>query len=113
MSRTQGRDAMTDLPSAQSPYRVPRSRIDDNYDKGQPLPYVQVGAAEVVSVAADGETCTVDYGDGDDPISGVVVLGDPPGLGDWVEVHARGDLLVTPEVPGEYSPAATAATGLA
>jgi hypothetical protein len=89
---------MTDLPVAQAPYRVPRSRIDENFDRGDPLPYVQVGAAEVVSVAGDGETCAVDF-DGE-VVGGVVVLGDPPEAGDWVEVHQRGDLLVTPEVPG-------------
>jgi hypothetical protein len=76
---------------------VPRSRIDDNFDRGNPLPYVQVGAGEVVAVSGDGETCQVDF-DGE-LVGGVVVLGDRPEPGDWVEVHARGDLLVTPEVP--------------
>jgi hypothetical protein len=84
-----------------APYRVRRSRIDDYFDRDSPLPYVRVGAGEVVDVTTDAETCTVDF-DGE-LVAGVVVLGDPPLLHDWVEIHQRGDLLVTPETPPEVT----------
>jgi hypothetical protein len=82
-------------------YRVPRSRVDDLFDKGSPLPFVQVGAAEVLAVSANGEEITVDFGD--EEVGGIAVLGCPPDVGDWVEIEARGDLLVTPDTGGETS----------
>lgn len=88
-----------DLPFAGHPYRVPRSRIEESFDRGEPLPFQQVGAAEVTDVATDGETATVDFGFGDDPVGGVVVLGEGVEPGDWVEIHQRDDLLVIPETP--------------
>jgi hypothetical protein len=102
-------------PKAQPPYRVPRSRVDERFDRSSPLPSVRVGAGEVVSVSADGETMTVRLGgeevsglavrsgdeDGED-VSGVVALGCPPDVGDWVEVQQRGNLLVSPEAASDW-----------
>ncbi len=90
-------------PRAQETYRVPRSRVDDFYDRATPLPYVQVGAGEVIAVSGDGETCKVEFESGVE-VGGVVVLGFPPEVHDWVEVHQRGDLLVVPEAAEEYAP---------
>lgn len=86
-------------PQAQSAYRVPRSRIDDDYDRAEQLPFVRVGAGEVTDVSGSGETCTVQFESGVE-VGGIVVLGLEPGVGDWVEVHQRGDLLVVPEIGG-------------
>jgi hypothetical protein len=66
----------------------------------------------VVSVSADGETMTVRLGgegvvarsgdeDGED-VHGVVALGCPPDVGDWVEVQQRGNLLVSPEAASDW-----------
>lgn len=85
---------MTDPLPVTSTYRVPRSRLDDTYDKATPLPVIRIGSGEVVSV--ESETCTVLIGD--ETLSGVVFLGDPPLVGDWVEVEARGDLLCIADV---------------
>jgi hypothetical protein len=87
-------------PRAQQAYRVPRSRVDDVYDRAKPLPFVQVGAGEVIGVSGDGETCRVEFEAGVE-VGGVVVLGATPDVGDWVEVHQRGDLLVVPEAAEE------------
>jgi hypothetical protein len=99
-------------PKAQPPYRVPRSRVDERFNRSSPLPSVRVGAGEVVSVSADGETMTVRLGgeemvarsgdeDGEE-VSGVVALGCPPDVGDWVEVQQRGNLLVSPEAASDW-----------
>ena len=89
-------------PRAQETYRVPRSRVDDFYDRATPLPYVQVGAGEVTAVSGDGGTCKVEFESGVE-VGGVVVLGIEPDVGDWVEVHQRGDLLVVPEAAEEIA----------
>ena len=80
------------VPSA---YRVPRSTVDDFFIMGEPEPSVSMGSAQVVSV--DGETMTVQIGD--ETISGVVFQGDPPDVGDYVEVQSRDDLMVVPDDP--------------
>lgn len=79
-------------PSAQSAYRVPRSHVDDFFERGETLAPSRTSAAIVVSV--DGASCTVQIGD--DIISGVLYLGDPPRVGDVVDLEARGDLMVIP-----------------
>jgi hypothetical protein len=102
-------------PKAQPAYRVPRSRVDERFDRSSPLPSVRVGAGEVVSVSADGETMTVSLGgeeisgvaarsgdEGGEDVSGVVALGCPPDVGDWVEVQQRGNLLVSPEAASDW-----------
>lgn len=87
-------------PKPKPPYRVPRSKIDERFPRSDPLSDVKVGSGEVVSVAADGETMTVNLDD--ETVSGVVPLGCPPEVGDWVEVHQRGDLLVSPEAASDW-----------
>lgn len=77
-------------PVARSAYRVPRSRVDDFYERGVRTEPTRAGAAQVVSV--DGETMTVLIGD--EAVSGVVIMGDAPAVGDGVELETRGDLLV-------------------
>ena len=79
---------------------MPRSRVDDRYNRSQPLPNVKVGAGQVISVASDGETMTVDM-DGEH-VGGVVPLGCPPDVDDWVEIQQRGDLLVSPEAASDW-----------
>lgn len=84
---------MSQGPAAVGAARVPRSRLDDNYAMGVPLPEVRVGTAIVVSI--DGDTCTVLLFD--EEVSGVVWLGvNPPVVGSSVELESRGDLLVIP-----------------
>lgn len=85
-----------DGPVARSAYRVPRSHVDELYVRGEPLPSLSIGAAQVVSV--EGETCTVLVGD--ETITGVVFLGDPPAVGDYVELESRADLIVIPDDTG-------------
>lgn len=79
-------------PAGQSPYRVPRSPVDDYYIKGTPLPASQIGTGIVVSV--DGDTLTVLVGD--EELDGVLFQGDPPEDGESVEVETRGDLTLVP-----------------
>lgn len=83
---------MSQDPAASAAYRVPRSTLDDNYIRGESLPSSAIGTAIVVSV--DGATVTVRIGD--EVISGVVYLCDPPAVGDVVDLEARGDLIVIP-----------------
>lgn len=90
---------MKETPYAKPPYRVQRSRLDDVFDKDEPLPYLKVGGGEVTAVAGDGETCTVDFGD--EEVAGIVVLGTAPAVGDWVEVTSRGNLMVVTDSSGE------------
>jgi hypothetical protein len=89
--------------------------VDERFNRSSPLPSVRVGAGEVVSVSADGETMTVRLGgeeisgvaarsgdeDGEN-VHGVVALGCPPDVGDWVEVEQRGNLLVSPEAASDW-----------
>lgn len=79
-------------PAAQSSYRVPRSQLDDFYEMGEPLPASRVGAGIVTSI--DGDTLTLRVGD--DLIDGVVFQGEPPEIGEGVEMESRGDLVVVP-----------------
>lgn len=83
-------------PAASSAYRVPRTRVDDYYVRGVQVEPVRSGTGVIVSV--DGETCTVLIGD--EEVSGVVHLGDPPIVGDAYELELRGDLLVI--LPDDY-----------
>lgn len=83
---------MSQDPAAAATYRVPRSGLDDNYIRGESLPSSAIGTAIVVSV--DGATVTVRVGD--EVISGIVYLCDPPAVGDVVDLEARGDLIVIP-----------------
>lgn len=81
----------TEGPAAAGVARVPRSRVDELFVRGDPLPPVRIGTGTVVSI--EGDTCTVDMFD--EEITGVVWLGaNPPAVGSTVEVEARGDLLV-------------------
>ena len=79
---------MSDMP------RVPRSRVDTVVEVGDPLTPTSVGAAEVVSVEGDTVTVTI----GDETVTGVVLQGETPAVGDVVEVESRGDLLVVPNL---------------
>lgn len=85
---------MTDAPASRNAARVPRSRIDDRYDLGEPLPEIRVGAGQVVSI--DGVSATVlMFGE---EIPGVVWFGEnPPTVGSTVAVESRGDLLIIPD----------------
>lgn len=86
-------------PAAQSIARVPRSRLDDLFIAGDTTSPARYGIGVVVSVEA--ETCTCQIGD--EEISGIVFLGDPPTIGDVVEIEMRGDLMVVPETLPDLS----------
>lgn len=81
---------MTSDPAAVAAYRVPRSEIDADFERGENLAPLRIGTAVVVSV--DGPTCTVQVGD--EIIGGVLYLGNPPRVGDVVDLESRGDLMV-------------------
>lgn len=79
-----------------SHHRTRVTRADAHYPLGQQAPAVRVEAGEVLSVEDDGDdtTCTVEmFGE---TVDGVVVLADPPAVGDIVEVWEADDLLWTP-----------------
>jgi hypothetical protein len=79
-------------PHAQEVARVPRSRRDDKFGKGTPLPPKRGGIGVVTSIQTDTVTVLMS----NEQVPGVIPLGKVPVVGAVVEVEARGDLLVIP-----------------
>jgi hypothetical protein len=80
------------FPSSPPPPRVPRSRRDDRFVRGHPMPPKRAGIGIVVSTQYDTVTVLVD----DEELVGVIPLYAMPGVGAIVEIEARDDLLVIP-----------------
>jgi len=85
---------MPEGPAAQSTYRVPRTYLDDLYPTSQQSEPTRMTVGVVTSVGAT--TCCVFFNEDEDEVCGIVFQGDPPAVGDVVEIEQRGDLWVIP-----------------
>lgn len=77
---------------SQSSYRVPRSPVDQFFDKGPPPPPTRMGSGDVLSVESDTVTVTM-HGT---VVAGVAIQGDLPDVGDQIDVWSQEDLLYSP-----------------
>jgi Concanavalin A-like lectin/glucanases superfamily len=73
-------------------YRVPRSPVDNFFQKGPPPPPTRMGSGEVLAISAD--TCTVLLHGTQVP--GVAVQGNMPAVGDQIDIWNMEDLVYTP-----------------